>query len=282
LTKLVSALGETIVAGPKTNVAFLKKLCEAEGFRAGHFDTGFIDRNLDALIGGSDCAADFVAAAGAFELALDELARADACRRRISPFDNPGRTTTSPTHFDAFRLVGERGRGFRIVVDGKPAEAVLNFTDRPEITAALTTIRHPTSWTTTEGGGFFFDDRYASPYQRKELGITVVPVDEGKAGYIILHEGRQTRVSLYDPFDVDLEHMDQGGSVKAPMHGKLIAVFVKAGDKVEKGQRLAIVEAMKMEHVLVAPADGEVAEIAAEPGAQVAEGARLIGLKTEG
>jgi 3-methylcrotonyl-CoA carboxylase alpha subunit len=88
-------------------------------------------------------------------------------------------------------------------------------------------------------------------------------------------------VQPYDPFDVDLEHMDQGGSVKAPMHGKLIAVFVKAGDKVEKGQRLAIVEAMKMEHVLIAPADGEVAEIAAEPGAQVAEGARLIGLKTE-
>jgi 3-methylcrotonyl-CoA carboxylase alpha subunit len=89
-------------------------------------------------------------------------------------------------------------------------------------------------------------------------------------------------VQPYDPFDVDLEHMDQGGSVKAPMHGKLIAVFVKAGDKVEKGQRLAIVEAMKMEHVLLAPADGEVAEIAAEPGAQVAEGARLIGLKEIG
>ena len=57
-----------------------------------------------------------------------------------------------------------------------------------------------------------------------------------------------------------------GGSVKAPMHGKLIAVFVQPGDRVEKGQRLAIVEAMKMEHALVAPADGEVAEIAAEAG----------------
>jgi 3-methylcrotonyl-CoA carboxylase alpha subunit len=100
-------------------------------------------------------------------------------------------------------------------------------------------------------------------------------------GVYVFRNGRQTLVQPYDPFDVDLEHMDQGGSVKAPMHGKLIAVFVKAGDRVEKGQRLAIVEAMKMEHVLLAPADGEVAEIAAEPGAQVAEGARLIGLKTE-
>jgi 3-methylcrotonyl-CoA carboxylase alpha subunit len=56
---------------------------------------------------------------------------------------------------------------------------------------------------------------------------------------------------------------------------------VQPGERVEKGQRLAIVEAMKMEHVLVAPADAEIAEIAAEPGAQVAEGARLIVLKTE-
>jgi 3-methylcrotonyl-CoA carboxylase alpha subunit len=101
-------------------------------------------------------------------------------------------------------------------------------------------------------------------------------------GVYILRNGRQTLVQPYDPFDVDLEHMDEGGSVKAPMHGKLIAVFVQPGERVEKGQRLAIVEAMKMEHVLVAPSEGEVAEVAAEPGAQVAEGARLIVLKTEG
>ena len=104
---------------------------------------------------------------------------------------------------------------------------------------------------------------------------------EAPHGVYILRNGRQTLVQPYDPFDVDLEHMDEGGSVKAPMHGKLVAVFVQPGDRVEKGQRLAIVEAMKMEHVLVAPSDAEVAEIAAEPGAQVAEGARLIVLKTE-
>jgi 3-methylcrotonyl-CoA carboxylase alpha subunit len=97
---------------------------------------------------------------------------------------------------------------------------------------------------------------------------------------IVLRNGHQTRVELYDPFAVDLEHIDEGGTVKAPMHGKLIAVFVSPGDKVEKGQRLAIVEAMKMEHALVAPAAGEVVEVAAEPGVQVAEGARLIVVAT--
>ena len=105
-----------------------------------------------------------------------------------------------------------------------------------------------------------------------------VPTPEG---VIVVREGRQTRIALHDPFAVDLEHIDEGGAVKAPMHGKLVAVFVKAGDRVEKGQRLAIVEAMKMEHALVAPADGEIAEVAAEAGAQVAEGARLIVLKPD-
>ncbi len=107
---------------------------------------------------------------------------------------------------------------------------------------------------------------------------TLVPIP---GGILALHAGRQARVSFFDPFSVDLDHLDGGGIVKAPMHGKLVAVFVQPGDRVTKGQRLAIVEAMKMEHALLAPADGEVAEVSAEAGAQVAEGARLITLASE-
>jgi 3-methylcrotonyl-CoA carboxylase alpha subunit len=65
------------------------------------------------------------------------------------------------------------------------------------------------------------------------------------------------------------------------MHGKVVAVFVAPGERVEKGQRLAVVEAMKMEHALVAPVAGEVTEVVAEPGAQVAEGMPLIHIRTE-
>src|SRR5690606_6419205 len=118
---------------------------------------------------------------------------------------------------------------------------------------------------------FWVDD---SPHSHRDL--VHVP-----GGVIVLRDGRQTLVQPYDPFDVDLEHLNGGNVVKAPMHGKLIALFVQPGQRVEKGQRLAVVEAMKMEHALIAPADGEVVEIAAEPGAQVAEGARLIVLKVE-
>ena len=65
------------------------------------------------------------------------------------------------------------------------------------------------------------------------------------------------------------------------MHGKLIAVLIKTGDHVVKGQKLAIVEAMKMEHALTAPRDGTVGEILADEGTQVAEGARILLMTAE-
>ena len=59
------------------------------------------------------------------------------------------------------------------------------------------------------------------------------------------------------------------GEILAPMPGKVTSVDVSKGDKVAKGQRLLTLEAMKMEHGLVAPFDGVVAELNAKPGAQV-------------
>ena len=64
-------------------------------------------------------------------------------------------------------------------------------------------------------------------------------------------------------------------SVSFGASGRVTAVEVSQGDKVAKGQRLLTLEAMKMEHALVAPFDGTVAELAATPGAQVREGAVL-------
>ena len=65
------------------------------------------------------------------------------------------------------------------------------------------------------------------------------------------------------------------------MHGKLVALLVSEGDAVAKGQLLAVVEAMKMEHALTAPIAGTVSEIAAAPGQQVAEGERLLRVVSE-
>lgn len=98
----------------------------------------------------------------------------------------------------------------------------------------------------------------------------------GDAAYV-LHGGEQTVVRLHDPAHGAGAHGGEGdGVVRSPMHGKVVALLVAAGDKVHRGQRLAIVEAMKMEHVLVAPQDGVAAEISASEGQQVAQGAKLL------
>jgi 3-methylcrotonyl-CoA carboxylase alpha subunit len=68
------------------------------------------------------------------------------------------------------------------------------------------------------------------------------------------------------------------GSLAAPMPGKVIKVMTEAGAKVTKGEALLILEAMKMEHTITAPADGVVKEIHYGAGEQVLEGAELITL----
>ncbi|MBZ6076831.1 acetyl/propionyl/methylcrotonyl-CoA carboxylase subunit alpha [Microvirga puerhi] len=256
LTKLADALGETLVAGPKTNVAFLRKLCEAEEFRAGRFDTGFIDRNLDALEAVEQPHDDIAVIDGALT-----LMERQASELQVSEFGRSDEVRSPWSFSDGFQMFGRREGSIPLLVDGKRVDAREIFS--PENVGSSVVV--------------IGDARKSTDDPEISIDREVEVPD----GVYVFRNGRQTLVQFFDAFDVDLEHLNGGDSVRAPMHGKLVAVFVKPGDRVEKGQRLAIVEAMKMEHALVAPADGEVAEIAAEPGAQVAEGARLIVLKTE-
>lgn len=82
-------------------------------------------------------------------------------------------------------------------------------------------------------------------------------------------------------FEAEAEALAGGDAVKAPMPGKIIAVNVAAGDTVEKGQTVAVMEAMKMEHSLTAPRDGVVESVNAELGAQVPEGLVLVALEED-
>ena len=93
----------------------------------------------------------------------------------------------------------------------------------------------------------------------------------------MLRHGRQTKVSLARRSrSTRATRHSGGGLVRAPMHGKVLGILVEEGAAVTRGQRLAIIEAMKMEHTLVAPIDGTVSEIAVAKDAQVAEGAKIM------
>jgi 3-methylcrotonyl-CoA carboxylase alpha subunit len=242
LDLLAKALDKIVVVGPRSNTGFLAALCRAEDFGKGDFDTGFINRNLESLGAtpqGLDRAA---AAAGVQKLVEHESARIGASVLRepdepVSPWDSG----------DAFQLSGARRLALPIVADGENIVAQVSY---------------------VSGGAKVAIDGIAP-------AADAVTVAAGEAVYV-LHHGRQTKVSLRDlALDETGDH-GSSGLVRAPMHGKVLSIAVKQGDRVTRGQRLAIIEAMKMEHTLTAPVDGTVAEIAVAVDAQVAEDAKVM------
>jgi 3-methylcrotonyl-CoA carboxylase alpha subunit len=94
----------------------------------------------------------------------------------------------------------------------------------------------------------------------------------------VLHDMRQTELT-WPTFDAGtIEEAGDGSSIRAPIIGRIAKVFVKKGEAVAKGDRIAVVEAMKMEHVLHAPRDGVVEKVAAKEGDQVVTGALIATL----
>jgi 3-methylcrotonyl-CoA carboxylase alpha subunit len=242
LDRLQLALERAIVAGPRTNLGFLRLLARSPEFRQGCHDTGFIDRNLAALGAVPRDIDRAAAAAGAARLLAREAERSAAALRARRDAGEPA----SPWDVDdAFQLSGARKLFLPVWVDGESATAQVSYKGGAEVSV---------------GGVVAAADSLA--------------IDGPGAVYVLRH-GRQTIVKLKD-VEIDVEHLDGDGLVRAPMHGKLLAILVEPGAAVIKGQRLAVIEAMKMEHSLLAPVAGRVSEIAAAAGSQIAEGAKIM------
>ena len=242
LDRLARALDQTIVVGPRSNAGFLAALCRAEGFRNGDFDTGFIDRHL-ADLGAAPQDLDRAAAAlGAQRLLERENERVGAALAR-EPDEPPSPWDSG----DAFQLSGARCLSVPILADGESVVAQVVY---------------------GRGGARVAIDGIAP-------ATDALAIDAGDAVYVLRH-GRQTKVGLRDLTLDEAGDREHSGLVRAPMHGKVLSVLVEQGERVTRGQRLAIIEAMKMEHTLHAPIDGTVAEIAVTADAQVAEGAKVI------
>jgi 3-methylcrotonyl-CoA carboxylase alpha subunit len=241
LDRLSVALERTVVAGPRSNAGFLAALARAPDFRDGVFDTGFIDAHLPQLGATPQSLDKSAVACGAAELIERERARL-AASGPASPWDAG----------DGFQLSGERRLHLPLIAEGETviAQAVYG-----------------------QSGLCVMVDG-VPPAQ------DVVVVADGEALYA-LRRGRQTRIGLRDLALDRAGGAEEGGLVRAPMHGKVLAILVEEGVRVARGQRLAIIEAMKMEHTINAPIDGIVAEIAVEKDAQVGEGAKLITIVSE-
>jgi 3-methylcrotonyl-CoA carboxylase alpha subunit len=241
LEALRGALGEAVVVGPRTNLAFLDALLADSAVQAGGVDVGFIDANAARL--------------GAEPRPPDPRAVLAGAAALIAP--PPMVEAGDPWGVaDAFELTAPRRTGFEILVDGRLERLVaiepaskrwLAFADERVVVA--------------EG----------PPWHVFRVG---------DAAYVLCG-GRQTCVERIDPMAGGAGGREgESGEVVAPMHGRVIAISINEGDDVVAGQRVAVVEAMKMEHALVAPRAGRAEHLAAKLGDVVEQGQRLLTIAT--
>ncbi|MEZ5817766.1 MAG: biotin carboxylase N-terminal domain-containing protein [Hyphomicrobiaceae bacterium] len=241
---LIDAIRSCIVAGPVTNQSFLTTLLSDADVRTAQMDTGLIGRSIDRFAARPPSAA---AATGGVETWLQVIS---------GEAEVPTHLRGSPWgRYDGFQLGPPRKERRPVVINGE-----------------RTTVE--VAW--SERGPHVADESSAS--ERGSGTHAYSEHDVAPGVLLVIEDGVQTEIALptYDATSVDDGHA--GDHVRAPINGKVARVFVTEGQAVAKGDRIAVVEAMKMEHVLHAARDGTIAKVAAFEGAQVNQGALIASL----
>ncbi len=245
---MIEALHRTTIAGPVTNQCFLANLLEDEDIRKNRMDTGLIGRNLERLSMRPEYSEELAMGVGTFIEHLADNAEEGTLNRS---------TTFRKLWYarDGFQLGPPRTELRIVVINGERTEVSITWTeDGPRVSM-------PGDLPATARKSKCYSEH------RPEAERLLVVMD-----------GAQWEISLptYDSSSID----DGAASdtIRAPINGRVARVFVTEGDVVEKGQRIAVVEAMKMEHVLTAPREGTIAKISVKEGTQVNQGTVLVAL----
>ena len=250
LARMAQALAEYQIVGLASNIAFLQRLVTSTAFSGADLDTGLIERNHGELFPPQ-------AAPGLPVLALAAAAVLDAESSK-----------------DADPWAGSQGWRMNAALTRN-----LDFADDSAHYPVAVTY-HAQGWNVAAGGHearMILAERHGSHFSLKLSEATVQGnvVRNGEDVHVF-HAGSHTMLTCLDPLAHAGETEAEGGRLTAPMPGKIVAVLVAAGDTVEKGKPLLIMEAMKMEHTIAAPHDGKVQELLYAIGDQVAEGAQLL------
>ncbi|MCF5092592.1 acetyl-CoA carboxylase biotin carboxylase subunit [Stenotrophomonas sp. PA-6-5C] len=255
LRRMSQALADCQVVGVTTNAGFLRRLLHTDSFAHAKLDTALIEREQAAL-----------AATGDGEQALWELAAIAAVVSTPAAAAD-ARDPHSPWQAqDGWRL-------------GTPAARVVPL-QQGERAHTLKV------WATADGWRVQCDDAAPTQVVGHADGHTLsVQLDarrwrlqlqrDGDQLYLFGSDG-QHRFTLHDPVGESEQASADAGSLLAPMPGKIVATLVAAGTQVKRGTPLVVLEAMKMEHTLQAPADGTVKGYRAKAGDQVGDGAVLV------
>ncbi|WNH54305.1 acetyl/propionyl/methylcrotonyl-CoA carboxylase subunit alpha [Stenotrophomonas oahuensis] len=255
LRRMQQALAECEVVGVTTNAAFLRRLVMTDSFAGAKLDTALIEREQAALAppdATGDATAWALAAVAA--IATESAAIADA-RDPYSPWQAR----------DGWRLGVAAAR--RLTLEQAGVLAVVDATAQGD---AWTLLRD--GHTVTAHGGL--NGEQLTLQVDGQLHRARVVRDGGEL-YLFGAQGVR-RFTLHDPVSEADQGVVDAGSLVAPMPGRIVATLVASGTEVRKGTPLLVLEAMKMEHTLQAPADGTVQGFRVKAGDQVGDGAVLV------
>ncbi|MBI4968556.1 MAG: acetyl/propionyl/methylcrotonyl-CoA carboxylase subunit alpha [Rhodospirillales bacterium] len=265
LQRLKAALADYQVVGVATNLAFLGSVAAHPAFAEGAVDTGFFERHKADLFPEPGPASERVLALASLDVLLERAAEAEAAARQSSDPHSPWHTTS----------------GWRLNDDN---HHVLIFKDGAT-EHRLTLHYRPQGWVMDLPSGplrvngvLDADGTLRADLGGIRLAATVIRHGDER---VVMGLGPSHRLILFDPAAQAAESEAQGGSLVAPMPGKVTQVFVKAGDRVARGAPLLVIEAMKMEHTIRAPADGVVAKLNFAPGDQASDGDVLLAFADE-
>jgi 3-methylcrotonyl-CoA carboxylase alpha subunit len=261
LARLCQALAEVEIAGVTTNVAFLGRVASSRAFGAAELDTGLIERNRAELFQKEPVSSEVLAAVAFAELVEEER----AAREHAAASSDPH----SPWHaVDGWRLNEDSHHDF-VFMEGETSHAIRLQFHQDGLKVALNGKTHALAGEPLPDGRLLVRlDGHA---------FKARAVRDGRDWHVFCG-GDYRRLSLKEEL-AGAGGDARSGSLAAPMPGKVIKVMTSAGARVAKGDALLILEAMKMEHTITAPADGTVKEIHYAAGEQVLEGAELITLE---
>ena len=244
LARLDSALSSTAVLGVTTNLGFLRRLLSDDEVRAGHLDTGLVERCADTLLGAADTPDEALVVAAVVPL-LELVDDTDPWRSVIG-WRHGGRSWVR-------RRLEVHGRGLVTVALRRRTGAAwdVSIDDAAPRIASVATEPGATIVVTLDGVT-------GSLLAHRDRGVTWIGLG-GTAWEIHDHDTRRDRLRP----DAALGGY---GPIRSPMPGMVIDVLVAEGDAVSAGQPVAIVEAMKMEHTLIASLDGVVSIVHAAKG----------------
>ncbi len=264
IARLGRALADTEIAGVRTNRAFLAAIVGHPAFAAAELDTGFITRHhADLLPAPSPASPRILALATLARLLAERRASRDATAGTADPH--------SPwAAVDGWRLNREAWQDC-LWRDGETTVAVRAKFGRAGFVLSL------------PGGGGIAADGLLEADGRLRASLDGVRsiarvVRQGDA-VTVFDRGAEHRLTVIDPLAAASSGEAASGKLTAPMPGRVSAVRVAPGERVARGHPLIVVEAMKMEHTIAAPAAGIVGQVHYQVGDLVEEGAELLVLE---